>query len=96
MNRLKTSELVFLIWIVGSMLLVMQVGVHLAFQTTSNAVSIGIVVSGLAGFGVATSIALRRMWGKPFDLKTHPWWTGVAAGGFSGCFAGLLILLVAR
>lgn len=74
----------------------MQVGIMLAFLSASNAANIGIAVSGLAGFGLATSFALRRMWGKPFDLKTHPWWTGVAAGGFSACFAGLLILLVAR
>lgn len=96
MKRIGAAEFVLLFWTVFSMLVVMQVGIMLAFLSASNAANIGIAVSGLAGFGLATFIALRRMWGKPFDVKSHPWWTGVAAGGFTACFAGLLILLVAR
>lgn len=96
MKRIGAAEFVLLFWTVFSMLIVMQVGIMLAFLSASNAANIGIAVSGLAGFGLATFIALRRMWGKPFDVKSHPWWTGVAAGGFTACFAGLLILLVAR
>lgn len=96
MKRIGAAEFVLLFWTVFSMLIVMQVGIMLAFLSASNAANIGIAVSGLAGFGLATFVALRRMWGKPFDVKSHPWWTGVVAGGFTACFAGLLILLVAR
>jgi hypothetical protein len=94
MKRISAAEFGLLLWTVFSMIIVMQVGIMLVFLSATNAASIGIVVAGLAGFGLATFIALRRMWGKPFDLKTHPWWTGVAAGGFTACFAGLLLLLV--